>query len=600
MVLGGFLLVSALYLSLFPRLGWIPHDEGLLGQQAVRFLRGEIPHRDFHETYSGGLTVLNALCFRALGVDSLSLRKMLFMAALFTVGAVFLFSHAGGGLATAALVGAGALTWSFPNFFAGLPSWYVVGFWIGGAFCLRRFEAGPSSLGWVFGAGIFSGLAACIKISGVFFPLAALLYFCHRAMGEADATPNDGRGVRIGNGAVAVVLMAHAAMVSFFLWKLPRGDFFLNLYLPNFALDAYLGVGLWRKPLSAAATRNFFRNTVVLAVGFAVVVLPGVLWFARHGALMDLGEGLFSRPWGRVEGAPFPFPRISYSMYGLLPALILALGLGPWDSRKDRVFGWILTAVFFPLLFVSGHLGTGKLIFYSLRLAPPFLVLLVLGFLWKNKKAEGRGPIFLGVSLLALGSLIQFPFAQQWYFYYTAPLVWLFLGTVFTSPLWKGYAAGRVTSLFYILYALLTLNHLRFSPGLLGNLGLARASLAVDADSREVYGTLIRKIQEAVPEESASIFAGPDCPEIYFLSGRRNPTKILYEVFEDSPTLEDDILREVMTRPCRAVTVNLAPEFSRPFSPHFHAVLKTLFVEEARFGHFVLYSRPAFSSGKKH
>ena len=27
--------------------GWIPHDEGLLGQAAVRVLTGELPHRDF-------------------------------------------------------------------------------------------------------------------------------------------------------------------------------------------------------------------------------------------------------------------------------------------------------------------------------------------------------------------------------------------------------------------------------------------------------------------------------------------------------------------------------------------------------------------------
>ena len=36
--------------------GWIPHDDGAFAQSAARVLDGELPHRDFVELYTGGLT----------------------------------------------------------------------------------------------------------------------------------------------------------------------------------------------------------------------------------------------------------------------------------------------------------------------------------------------------------------------------------------------------------------------------------------------------------------------------------------------------------------------------------------------------------------
>ena len=67
-----FLLVwifAAVYLGLNLNCGWVPHDEGILGQSAVRILHGELPHRDFEEPYTGGLGYLDAAAFRLFGVN---------------------------------------------------------------------------------------------------------------------------------------------------------------------------------------------------------------------------------------------------------------------------------------------------------------------------------------------------------------------------------------------------------------------------------------------------------------------------------------------------------------------------------------------------
>src|SRR5207249_4865233 len=59
---GVLMVVAAIvYLSYFVGRGWIPHDEGMLGQSAERVLRGDIPHVDYEEMYTGGLSWLYAV-----------------------------------------------------------------------------------------------------------------------------------------------------------------------------------------------------------------------------------------------------------------------------------------------------------------------------------------------------------------------------------------------------------------------------------------------------------------------------------------------------------------------------------------------------------
>src|SRR5215813_10887577 len=67
-------LLSALYAARDLKRGWVPSDEGTFGQSAERVLQGELPHKDFDEGYTGGLTYLNALAFRVLGTNLASLR----------------------------------------------------------------------------------------------------------------------------------------------------------------------------------------------------------------------------------------------------------------------------------------------------------------------------------------------------------------------------------------------------------------------------------------------------------------------------------------------------------------------------------------------
>ena len=80
---------------------WIPLDDGTLAQSAERVLSGELPHRDFHDPYTGLNAVVGALAFRLFGVNLLSLRIPLVVGFALWLPAVWLLARRFGSLGPA-------------------------------------------------------------------------------------------------------------------------------------------------------------------------------------------------------------------------------------------------------------------------------------------------------------------------------------------------------------------------------------------------------------------------------------------------------------------------------------------------------------------
>src|SRR5690348_565370 len=73
------------YLATFVPRGWIAHDEGTIGQVAEWVARGDIPHVDFEDPYTGGMSWMYAWVFRYAGADLLYIRILLFGGAVIAV-----------------------------------------------------------------------------------------------------------------------------------------------------------------------------------------------------------------------------------------------------------------------------------------------------------------------------------------------------------------------------------------------------------------------------------------------------------------------------------------------------------------------------------
>ena len=209
-------ILSLGYLGFYLKRGWIPHDEGLYGQSAERLLLGELPHRDFDENYTGGLTLLNAVALRALGFNLGSIRMVLFAVFALWVPCVYYIASRFISPALAGAVTLLCVAWSTPNYTAAVPSWYNLFFAVFGiGALLRHLEVG--SRRWLFIAGLCGGFSILAKITGLYFVAAVLLFFVFReqGLGKEEAT-NQSKSA----GFFRVFLIGGLTLFLMFLTKL--------------------------------------------------------------------------------------------------------------------------------------------------------------------------------------------------------------------------------------------------------------------------------------------------------------------------------------------------------------------------------------------
>ena len=81
-------------------------------------------------------------------------------------------------------------------------------------------------------------------------------------------------------------------------------------------------------------------------------------------------------------------------------------------------------------------------------------------------------------------------------------------------------------------------------------------------------------------------WASPDCPEVYFLSGLRNPTRSLFEFFDDPDGQSERVLAALAAHDVTAIVLNKEPEFSRGITMSLGRELAARYPETADVGKF--------------
>ena len=83
------------------------------------------------------------------------------------------------------------------------------------------------------------------------------------------------------------------------------------------------------------------------------------------------------------------------------------------------------------------------------------------------------------------------------------------------------------------------------------------------------------------------IFAGPDTPEIYALTGLRNPTRSLFDVLDPSNSARGKHLLDTLEeRHVTAIAINSSPAFSVPLGRDVVARLRSGYPHHERVGSF--------------
>lgn len=569
--------------------GWIPHDVGTLAQSAERVLAGQLPHRDFVDMYTGGQAMLHALAFRSFGIEAMTLRWVFFGAWLAWIPVVWSLARAFAGpwLAAAATLLAAAAT--LPAYPEGMPSWYNLFLATAGAACLMRW-VGDRRARWLVLAGAAGGVSMLFKIVGLYFVGGALLFLLWL---EAD----DARGGASANDAayrvVAAMILAIVTFAAVWVATIGgNGAGSIHFLVPPVAASAAVAARLLAPSGRNSGERlaALARAAGLLVVGVAVPVVPFLVPYVVSGSLGDLYQGVFVLPRLRLE---FPAEN-SLPLLGFLPAALLAM----WVGARSNVAS-LLGACAVVAAVAMSHVDVAyRIVWWTLISLGPVVAVAGAWSLARTSAAtsSARAGGVLALAVFAYANLIQLPYSAPIYFLYAAPLLLL-------AALAVGAQAASPTSRRHLLVlttALCAFFVLRVDAGFIHHLGfryrphqeterleLPRArGIRVAAHEKAEIEQLVAALDRI--DAGGAILALPDAPEVYFLSGRPNPTPTLFDVFENAGARTERILSLVDSADLRVVVLNRRPVFAPPVEGPLLDGLRARLGFRAEVGRFVI------------
>jgi hypothetical protein len=298
-------------------------------------------------------------------------------------------------------------------------------------------------------------------------------------------------------------------------------------------------------------TATPYSRIALFAGTCAIPLIAFSIPYAASGSLQSLFNGVFFAPTGRLGQAAMRPPAPFTALSAVPLAILLYLAV-----RRGRVPRALLVPL--ALLLVAGILGTQRndvflLVIASMRWTPVLAVIAGVFMLWRSFPGRNDSPdceLFLLVALTAVISLVQYPFAHPIYLWFVAAFAILAIAGVTGMRATSPPLALALVALFYIGFSL---QHMEWHPEA-SRLAIERAPLRVPADEKERYERVVGLLREHGSGDY--IWAGPDSPELYFLAGRQNPTRHLFEFLAQRGNAEADILDGIERQRVTAVALN--------------------------------------------
>jgi hypothetical protein len=602
-VLVAVLAIAGLYTGFHIGKGWVPADDGTLAQSALRVMHGQLPNRDFAEIYTGGLSMLHALAFRVFGVNLMSLRICVFLFFLAWIPAVYSIALRFTSAVTAGVITLLAVVWSYPNYTAAMPSWYNLFFATFGAAALLRYLDRRMAR-WLFVAGVCGGVSILIKVIGAYYIAGVLLFLVFLEQSEAGIEEVDSERDRdeanTKNPAISYRIFSVGSLLLFLcvlLLVLRQRLGMSELYqfvLPSVTLVSLIFLG--ERGVRAASKQRFqklFRLIGPFFGGFATPIIIFLIPYARSGAVSTFFRGVTSSAVSRASGLGVIRPLGAERLYYVLPLVAVIIAAMYWDKFQSQAIGVALGLTSLALVvraaysfdFVYG-------IWCSVVVLTPLTVLLGAILVGLRSKRDlrttlERQQVLLLISLAATCSLVQFPFAAAIYLSYMVPLTLLALvAIVSTGKTQRGTYTLAAAMGLYLAFGVVSLvpkciYEITWMVGPMQTMQSPRSG-GLKIEEAVFFDDLARFLRDHSP--NGLMFAGNDCPELYFLSGLKNVSP------DDSGAPPEEILRIIQADDLNLVVINDAPYFpSATMRPDVKAEVIKRFPYTTRFGIFQIF-----------
>jgi hypothetical protein len=600
LVLVAVLVIAALYVG--PRIGsgWVPADDGTLSQSALRVLQGQLPHRDFAEIYTGGLSFIHALSFRAFGVNLMSLRICVFLFFLAWLPAVYHIA-----LRFTSAIGAGMVTllavaWSYPNYPAAMPSWYNLFFATFGAAALLRYLEARTRR-WLFLAGVCGGVSILIKVIGAYYIAGALLFLAFLEQSESSDGENAKEGslsensqtswpYRVFSGGALLLFLAVLLMVLRARLGSPE---LYHFVLPSVVVVALILLGeAGVRAGTAQRFRTILRTVIPFLCGFVSPIVVFLIPYARSGVLWKFFSGVSSSASARSVALGVIRPVGIENIIWAVPLVGVLAAAMYWDKFQGKLIAATLgLGAVVIVVRATQSFQIVLAVWHSVTVLTPLAVLLGAVLVWVRRKSDAsslqRQQVVLLIALAGACSLVQFPFAAAIYLSYSVPLTLLALvAIVSTGKTQRGTYALASVVVFYLAFGVVSLvpryiYEITWVVGRMQTMQEPRAG-GLKIEEAVFFDSLSRFLREHSP--NGLMFAGNDCPELYFLSGL---TSVAHD---DGGETSEEILKAIQSDDLNLVVINDAPYFpGAAMQPEVKAEVMKRFPHNTRFGIFQVF-----------
>ncbi|MDP1890950.1 MAG: hypothetical protein Q8K55_08655 [Gemmatimonadaceae bacterium] len=561
--------------------GWVPFDEGTIGQAAERVLRGQLPHLDFTEPYTGGLAYLHALAMRVFGITLMAPRFALFIAFVLWLPAVWWLAKRSCGHRWAVGITLVAAWWSVPIYPAAMPTWYLLflGTWI--VVGLERWQTTRQAY-WLAVVGVLCGLAVTIKQTGLFLLAGTLLGMLFGEQEETRLRWADGKPAGRTNLLVVLLLATLGALVLMLMWGRINSGELMHLVAPIGGLIALAVLREWRLTDDGLRRwRTLGRTSGIILVAAAVPVVLFVLPYLRHGALEALFDGAVGQSAKRIADlsrgmrTAETLVRAAWLVY---PVLLLEALSG--KRRVLRVVAMLCGAALLVSSFRSVE-GYRRMWFFGTSVLPLAMAAVVVAGhrAWRAQRA--LDPTLLALaSVTALHALNQFPYSAPNYFGYVAPLAILTAGAVAAhlSVLSQMRTAFLLLAGFGVFLRVGSVHNVGSYPAwwdYAHRLAVPRGGLLVSGHDSARYSRVLELV--AGHRGSGTVHAGPELPEVYFLSGTMSPGRDSYSLFSASVGDSTQLPSAFDEAAASVIVIKTDPMFLRPLRDDVHRWLAIRF-----------------------
>jgi len=576
-------------------------DDPVFAHQAERVLQGEIPHVDYHEVYTGGLSHLGALAMRIFGVHLMAPRYALFGFFCAWVPAFWYVARRFSGPLAASLLTVLAVSWSTPLYPSPVPSWYNLFFATFGVAALMRYVEMRRSR-WLFLAGICGGLSLLVKVSGLYFIAAAGLFLLFDEQEEHRGASSFSRAWAV-SVAVTAGLLTFIFMLVETIRRLPYPVEYYNFLVPGEAVGCLLLYREWMVPRASTGARvsGLASRFAPFLVGVLLPVLIFLLPYVLRGTVHQLVNGILVLPQARLTTyVVLPLP-IYFALYSVpfLAVLVLDHSLKSVSLRRYAVVA-IAAGLGIFLLICLRNLLVARRVFLSASSSIPLMIVACAAFLFIRPEAwrPRTSQFFLLVATLALCSLTQFPFSGPFYFCYIAPLLILLLAAFVRRDGAQRFSLALPVAVFFLLFAILRAGPEGFYATQLSAPSFAMKPFVAER-ARGVYGgTYLVDTVERVTSEvarrcaGAPIYAGPNAAGFYFLTGCRNATPDIFEFVSGPDGEADAILRRIDAAGVQVVVLSHQSGMSGPPPVRLEQGLSARFPQSEWIGPFEIRWKP--------